>query len=653
MNIPDKINFNEFPKPTYEEWKEEAIKSLKGAPFEKKLMTDTYEEIILKPIYNLIDSQNFVKDFVNFPGFEPYLRGNSATGYIKNKWEIAQIIPYYAPQMFNDALINDLQSGQDAINIFVNRNEYQQFSDESVDCGLKLNNLVAFQQAFEGVDLTKYPIYFNSGDFFFEFALLFDSYISTKIYNKNKIFGNLGADILGEVLVNGGSAKPISQLYNLLAKVIKQFNEEYSNFGIITINGSLFHNAGASAVQELAFTFTYAIETINQLLERGLNINEIIKTIRFSFSVSSNFFMEIAKLRAARFIWAKIIKEYDADQQNFNMQIHCATSLRNKTIFDPWVNILRGTVETLAAVLGNANSIEVSNFDFAYGIVNEFSRRIARNTQLVLLYEAHLLDTIDPVAGSYFVDELTSEIIQKTWDQIQTIEKDGGFLNNITNGNVQTELNFIAGIQKQHYKTRKQVLIGTNKYAYVEEAPPKKDIGYHFSNGKNTMYKQKAFLIPPLQLVRFAADFEKLRNKALKFKSEHGDFPNVLLFNFGDLNEWKPRNDFANDFIGIGGFKITNSPIFTNLQEANQYFLSEAGNNPSNIIAICSSDAKYETIVPELVPLIKKKNPSSFIILAGFPEDKVDEYKNLGIDEFIHLKSNVHETLKRIQDSCL
>lgn len=648
MQLPKKITFEEFPKPSYEEWKEQAIASLKGAPFEKKLFTETFEEILLKPIYNQIDSIDFHEKFDSLPGFAPYLRGNNILGFSHRKWDIAQVIPYFCPTDFNEALINDLESGQNSINIHLNRNEFHQFEPVSVDCGLVLKNLDSFKKSFKNIDLTVYPIYFNSGDFFAEFAEVFDNYITSMNYDKSKILGNLGSDPLGEALVNGGSHISIEDIFDNLEKVITKFDIEYPNFGIITIQGSIFHNSGASATQELAYSLTYAIEIINQLLERNLTITQILPKIRFAFGVSSNFFTEIAKLKAARILWSKITEAFGASEELQKTKIHCSTSIRNKTQRDPWVNLLRNTIECLASILGNADSIEIGNFDFAYGSPSDFSRRISRNTQLVLLYEAHLIDTIDPVAGSYYLDSLTNEIISKTWEILQNVESSGGFLNYIQQGKLQDEINKIAEKQIKNYQFRKSILVGTNKYPLLNEKLPNDCTPYSFKKLDEIKLTKKAFEIKPLQIIRFASSFEKLRNIADNYKSKTGEFPKVILLNFGELNEWKPRNDFSSDFLQVGGFEIINSPVFNDISKAIE-FIKEINN--THLFTICSSDLKYEEIIPAVVPEMRKINPKNYIILAGYPENKVEEYKNYGVNQFIHIKSNIAETLELIQNN--
>jgi methylmalonyl-CoA mutase len=645
MELQKKLNFEEFPLPSYNDWKEEAIKSLKGGDFDKKLLTETFENIILKPIYNLSDlSENSLAEFN--PGEFPFSRGANSAGYKHKKWEIAQVIPYNSPADFNNALKADLNAGQNAINVHLNRNDHICYLENSVECGLHLRSLEDFEIALDGIDLTAFPIYYNSGDFFFEFADLFLEFINKKGFDKSKITGHLGVDFFGETLVNGGSAHSLEKHYKNLIQVFNTFSKELPNFGIININSSIFHNSGANAVQELAYGFAQAIELISNLTERGIDLNLLLSKIKFSLAVSSNFFMEIAKLRAARLIWSVITNEFGANAEQSKMKMHCSTSLRNKTKYDPWVNLLRNSIETLAAILGNANSIEVGNFDFAYGMPSDFSRRISRNTQLVLAHEAHLFDTIDPTAGSYYIENLNKEIIENTWKLIQDIESQSGFSSCIESGFIQNSISQQAEKQVKSYTSRRSTLLGTNKYPNLNEKQPNGNQEYSFKHRSQSELTKMEYIIPQLKIVRFSSLFEKLRNNAESYSIRNGESPQIILMNFGELNEWKPRNDFASDFLQVGGFELINSPVFKDAIEAIDY---KPDGPHSNIFAICSSDATYEELLPSLLPAIKEQVKNAYFILAGFPEGKIEEYKSLGINEFIHLKANLYDTLEKIQ----
>lgn len=641
MNIQEELNFDEFPIPSYEQWKDEAIKSLKGGDFEKKLFTKTIEDILLKPIYNLNDLENNILYNFQYPGIAPYNRGNNPLGYKANPWYIAQAIPYPDIKQFNTALRNDLVNGQNAINIKVgsNSNHHRQ-----IKYGIELNNIDDFANAFENIDLAKYPIYFSSEDFFYDLSKLFLEYLKFSNIDLAKVYGNLGADIYGKLLSSGNLQFPIQKYYGQIAEIIKQYRGLSSDFGVININGALFHNSGANAIQEIAYSFTTALEYLQNLQSFNLNIDEIAQTMRFSFGVGSNFFMEIAKLRAARIIWTKIIREFGGNEQSQKMFIHSQTSFRNKTKFNPWSNIIRNTTECLSAILGNSNSIEVGYFDFAYGYPSELSRRLARNTQLIFLYESHLIDTIDPVAGSYYLENLTNELCLLVWKEIQKIETSGGFMENIKNGNIQAEIKQTADNQIKDYHTRKLGIIGTNKYPLLNEKTPEDYMEFEY-NEENQSEQNNELNFEQLKALRFAEDFEKLRDNANTYKEKNGAYPSITLFNFGELSEYKPRNDFATEYLSIAGFEVKSSPGFQTSSDAMKYLLD----TQCNIIVICSTDENYKKFVPEFAQMVKKFKPLTYIILAGYPKEQIELYKQFGVDDFIYLNSDVYETLMRIQ----
>jgi len=641
MNIQEELNFNEFQFPSFEEWKQEAIKSLNGDDYEKRLFTNTIENIILKPIYNLNDLENNILYNFQYPGIAPYNRGNNPLGYKANPWYIAQAIPYPDIKQFNTALRNDLVNGQNAINIKVrgNSNHHRQ-----IKYGIELNNIDDFTNAFENIDLSNYPIYFSSEDFFYDLSKLFLEYLKFSNIDLAKVYGNLGADIYGKLLSSGNLQFPIQKYYGQIAEIIKQYRDLSSDFGVININGALFHNSGANAIQEIAYSFTTALEYLQNLQSFNLNIDEIAQTMRFSFGVGSNFFMEIAKLRAARIIWTKIIREFGGNEQSQKMFIHSQTSLRNKTKFNPWSNIIRNTTECLSAILGNSNSIEVGFFDFAYGYPSELSRRLARNTQLIFLYESHLIDTIDPVAGSYYLENLTNELCLLVWKEIQKIEASGGFMENIKNGNIQAEIKQTAANQIKDYHTRKLGIIGTNKYPLLNEKTPEDYMEFEY-NEENQSEQNNELNIEQLKALRFAEDFEKLRDNANAYKEKNGAYPSITLFNFGELSEYKSRNDFATEYLSIAGFEVKSSPGFQTSSDAMKYLLD----TPCNIIVICSTDENYKKFVPEFAQMVKKFKPLTYIILAGYPKEQIELYKQFGVDDFIYRNSDLYETLLRIQ----
>lgn len=646
MELNKNLNFNEFPIPTYEDWKDEATKSLKGASFEKKLFTQTFEDIILKPIYYAFDVENQYLEDNSFPGFSPFLRGNNYSGLKYKKWNIAQTIPYYEPLKLNKALINDLNNGQNSINIHINRNEYFQFDEDSAVCGTKMVTVDDIEDTFNKINIEKFPLYFSSGDFYGEFSDQFLEFLNRKSIKFDSLSGNLGADPFTEILINGGSKYTIQQLIDYLADVFRKF-QKVPNYGIITINGAAYHNAGANAIQELSYSFANAIELINSLVERGINLSEIINKIRFYFAVSSDFFMQIAKLRAARLIWAKIVKEYGLSSEYQKLNLHCSTSILNKTKYDPWVNILRSSIECFAAILGNADSIDVGNFDFAYGYPSDFSRRISRNIQLILQHEAHLLDTIDPVAGSYYLENITIELAKKVWSAFQQTQTEGGFLELIKNGKVQFEISKSFDKHDLTYQSRKQTLLGTNKYPLIREKKPTDCEPFIINSKEKNQLTSKAIEVQKLIIRRYASNYESLRINSENYYNKHNNYPTIILLNFGELNEWKPRNDFSTDFLQVGGFEIISSPVFLDKISAVEFLNNQQTNN---IVCICSSDIRYESLIPELIPLIKKNHPLTYCILAGYPEEKVEDYKSAGIDCFIHIKANVYETLKEIQN---
>ena len=425
---------------------------------------------------------------------------------------------------------------------------------------------------------------------------------------------------------------------------------------------------------------------VKQLLHRGLNIDDIAKNIHFNISIGIKFFVELAKIRAAKVIWAKIIKEFGGNEESQKMKIHAFTSKVYMTKFDPYVNILRGTTEGLAAVLAGVNSLHIGTFDEELGMPSDFSRRVARNIQNILRDEAHILDTIDPAGGSYYIETLTDKIITEVWNAFREIEKNGGISNALFTGKIQDDIAAVVAKRNENVAFRKDTILGTNKYPNLLETPvdsvinvKPEEVTKHFEEVKarkkdvetksiwsvkwderiakmieayengatiadvyGTKPRTNDIKCKPIPIYRTAALFEELRFAANDYKTKTGKAPQMYFECFGTLKQYKPRADFSTDFFAIAGFEITMGQGFITAKDA----ISNIEKIDAPIVVICSTDDIYPEVVPEYVAELKKKKPNIKIILAGLPKDYVDAFKQAGVDDFIHIKSNVYETLK-------
>ncbi|MGD9488894.1 MAG: methylmalonyl-CoA mutase family protein [Calditrichaceae bacterium] len=696
----------DFPIPTYDEWRLEVDKLLKGAPFDKIMLTDTYEDIRLKPLYlkNDVDWMT-VKD--HFPGFPPYDRAIESYGSVMNGWEIAQRLPYGLPERFNRSLIKDLKLGQTAVYLTPDKisvscldSDYGKSGKVGQD-GVALSTLEDIETALNGVDFKSTPIFieaYSSGMMMGVFlaSLLHKKGVSTKI-----LTGAIQTDPLGELAKNGILPVSMKMSYDEMARLTAWAIKNAPHLQTIGIHTSPYRHGGCSAVQELAFAVGTAVEYIRQMLEKNFTIDEIAPRIRFNFVQGSNFFMEIAKLRAARIVWNRIIQVLDGNDLSGKMHIHAETSSSNKTCHDPYVNILRNTTEAFAGIIGGIDSMHVGAFDELLREPDDFSRRIARNTQIILMEESHLDRIIDPAGGSYFIENLTKEMAEKSWKLFQEIEQLGGMQSALEKGFPQDQVKEIADRRLQNIAVRKDKIIGTNVYPdlneknmehkisdaqiiyderveYLNRYRTTGDVEKHILPLEKLVEIQKASSekvmdaaidavlasatigeirsalregddqlpeIIPVEPFRGAEMFEQLRKNMENYKKITGKVPKVFLANMGALSSYKAGSDFAAGFFETGGFRIMNRQGYQTSGEAAEMAL-ESG---AGVIVICSSDEKYPEFVPPLTKKIKTAAPGKIVVLAGYPKDQIDQYEQAGVDVFIHVRSNVYEILLDLQ----
>lgn len=669
--------FCEFDYPEYNDWKNEAINALKGAPFDKKMFIDTYEGITLEPIYkhNVYDKLN--SQLNNLPGFMPYLRANDYLGILaKGTWSIAQKIPYPLPQQFNNAIKNDLRNGQNAVFLNYNTNNIINHNKTNI------RNINDFKTAIDGIEFEKTPLLLNDENCPESAYFLIKSLINDGIYDKAKLSGIIFNDPIANFARTGKSLGAIASKVRNIAEAIRMMND--NNLRLFTADASVYHNGGSNAVQELAFSLSSAVYYIRELLKENIDINSIADKIAFVLPIGKNFFMEIAKIRAARILWAKIIDSFSGNAKSQKMYIHSETSLRETTKYDPWVNLLRATSETFSAIAGGVDSLTVTNFDAVWGLPNDFSRRTARNTQNVLKYESHLIDTIDPAGGSWYIESLTQQFAEMVWAKFQSIEKHEGMLAAIENSIIQNEVIQSYKERLNNLSIRKEVILGTNKYPNLQEKIIDNvftvneieldkysnslkfdaqlldkfntsdisftDISDYITKGLDlsiipAKLYDNSFTTTQIPLRRSSEIFEKLRENSDNYLMAYGNRPKVHLVCWGALKEYKPRADFASDFFQVGGFETHQVGGFKDFDDMAQSLIDFK----ESVFVFCSTDDRYEEFLGRISKLLKKVKPFSKLILAGYPKDKIEEYKEAGIDEFIHIKANIYNILSELQ----
>ncbi len=359
--------------------------------------------------------------------------------------------------------------------------------------------------------------------------------------------------------------------------------------------------------------------------------------MQFQFAIGSSYFMEIAKLRAARLLWSKMAEAWSAETALIHpMFIHSSTSAWNQTLYDPYVNMLRGTTASMSAVIGGTDSLTVRPHDAPFRPPAAFSSRIARNTQVLLKEESYLDKVIDPAAGSYYVEHITATLIEGAWELFLEVEERGGFHKSLVDGFIQDMVRESAESRLNNLATRRDVLVGTNQYPdFLEEMSAEiRDIPMPQKKPGGDRY-----IIEPLDLFRGSRDFENMR---LKTELHTGKKPLVFMLPLGNLAMRRARAIFACNFFACAGFQVIDHIGFGSPEEGAR----EAINAGADIVVLCSSDKEYKGLAGKVMPLLKDR---CIPVIAGFPKEDLEYLKQKGFEHFIQAGSNVLEDLKHFQ----
>lgn len=608
--------FAEFPPVSTQQWEDVINKDLKGADYDKKLVWRTIEGFNVKPYYRAEDLENLSYLNTN-PAEFPFTRGKQARS---NVWDIRQDIKVKDPAEANRIAVEAVKGGCNSLGI----------------CAKQVKNLEDMSALLAGIDLAKVKINFNCSADFVALLKLFVEYLDSKNIDKNTVCGSINFDMFKHALNHGDFCGGEEGEYALAKTLIEFADSNLPAFRVLTVNGNLFQNSGSSIVQELGFTLAAANELMANLTERGLAPEKVAKNMVFSFAIGSNYFMEMAKIRAARMLWSKIVEQYHpACDCAYKVFIHAASSVWNKSLYDAYVNMLRTTTETMSVAIAGADSISVAPFDLAFKEADDFSYRIARNQQILLKEESYLDKIADPAAGSYYIENLTDSIAQYAWNNFLAVEEKGGFAAAIRQGFVQDEIEKTATQRNNDIAMRKTVILGTNQYPNLNDD----------MNGKITKSKcccsckSAEGPIKPLRQYRGAEAFEELRLAT----ERSGKKPKVFMLTYGNVAMRRARSGFATNFFGVVGYEIIDNVGFATAQEGVEAALKAK----ADIVVLCSSDDEYAEIVADACNGLKGKVKS--IVLAGFPKEQVDAFKAAGIDEFIHVKTNAQECLTSFQ----
>lgn len=602
--------FEEFPPVSTEQWETVIQKDLKGADYNKKLVWKTAEGFQVRPYYRAEDLKSIPWTKVE-PDKFPYIRGNKTKG---NKWLICQHIQVNDYKTANEKALNAIKKGADAISFKLDYDKlYNDFELSGLLNGIDANN----------VELN---FYHNK----YHLPLL------EQLSRIPKIHGSLNYDPLTRYIRRGTwfiSEDTDMELAYILTKA------DIPDFHTIGINSHVFTNAGSTIVQEMAFSLAIGAEYLDKLTEKGMTADEIAPKMRFNIAVGQNYFMEMAKMRAYRLLWANIVKAYGAKEENAKMYIHAFNASINMSLYDPYVNMLRTTTGAMSAVLGGVDTFSVTPFDAPFEESTGFADRIARNQQLILKEEAHFDKVADPAAGSYYIENLTESLIKATWDLFLQIQDEGGYLEAVRKGIIQKTVKENAAKRFNNVATRREIILGTNQYPNFTETMKFNPESWVFE--ANNRREEKAE-VETIVTYRIAQQFEQLRYMTDVY-SRDNKRPVAWMLTYGNLAMLKARANFASNFLACAGFQVVDNVGFKTIEDG----IAAAKEVKPEIVVICSSDEEYGD--GNALKIYKALKDQMIVVLAGNPAGTVDVLKEAGMEYFIHVKSNVLETLQSFQ----
>ncbi len=609
--------FSEFPPTPKDKWIEKANVDLKGADFTKKLVWKTLEGVSIDPFYTSEDTDHleYLKGFQNLN----LNKTNPQTG--PRSWILYEKVRVGDEKAANKESQRAFHMGSNGVNFIFNESG-------SPDLGLLMKNI------YPNINPVKFTVQDNLGSVLKGYLEIIERNPDLEL---NDIMGGFDYDPLMHYTLNGnlneGGIEALANAFRL--------TKDTPDFKSLTVNGSHFHNSGANSAQEIALVINAAVEYIERLGSLGISLKEFLAGFEFSLAVGTNYFMEIAKIRALRVLFYNVLKAYKLeDFKPGDILIHSESSVWTKTLYDPYVNMLRNTTEAMSAILGGCNSLTISAFDDIFSQPTEFSKRISRNISNLLREESHFDKVSDPAAGSYYIEELTDKLVESALKVFQEIESEGGFVEAFEKGKIKEMIESSRNKQHDLITKRKEVFIGTNQYPNPSESIDPGEITI-----KNPRDQQDQKILTPS---RGALQFEKLRLATDRFSRKNGEEkrPKVFLSLIGENKVMrKARATFSTGFFGCAGFKVIESSPSPDLFKA----VHKAIESNAEIVVMCGADEDYLTSGVDYATAYKG-NSDGILLIAGNPEENRAALIEAGVLDFINLQTNLIESLRNFQN---
>ena len=695
-----------------EEWATRAEKELRGREL-KDLTWKTLEDIEVKPVYFEEDLEG-MSHLGTIPGFEPFTRGVKSTMYTGRPWTIRQYAGFSTAEESNAFYRKALAAGQQGVSVAFDLATHRGYDSDHPrvvgdvgKAGVAIDSVEDMKLLFDEIPLDKVSVSMTMNGAVIPILASFIVTGEEQGHDKSVLSGTIQNDILKEFMVRNTYIYPPEPSMRIISDIIEYTSNEMPKFNSISISGYHMQEAGANLVQELAYTLADGREYVRAAIEAGMDVDKFAGRLSFFFAIGMNFFMEAAKLRAARLLWHRIMTEFDAKSERSKMlRTHCQTSGVSLQEQDPYNNVIRTAYEAMAAALGGTQSLHTNALDEAIALPTEFSARIARNTQLILQEETGVTNVVDPLAGSYYVESLTNELAEKAWALITEVEEMGGMTKAVASGMPKLRIEESAARRQAKIDRGEEVIVGVNKYrlakedaidildvdnvavresqvkrlasirasrdeaactaalaeltrrskeggnlleAAVEAARVRASVG-EISMAMEEEFGRHRAEVKTLAGVYGAAyegdeGFAKIQASIEAFAEEEGRRPRLLVVKMGQDGHDRGAKVIATAFADIG-FDVDVGPLFQTPEEAAQ----DAIDNDVHVVGISSQAAGHKTLAPQLIEELKAKDAGDIIVICGgvIPQQDYDFLKNAGVKAIFGPGTNIPDAAEDI-----
>jgi len=698
-------------RPTPSDWQELATKELKGDP--SSLTWVTPEGIPVKPLYTADDLEG-LEAVGTLPGFEPFARGVRATMYSNRPWTIRQYAGFSTAEESNAFYRANLAAGQMGLSVAFDLATHRGYDSDHPrvvgdvgKAGVAIDSVEDMKVLFDGIPLGKMSVSMTMNGAVLPILAGYVVAAEEQGVDESLLNGTIQNDILKEFMVRNTYIYPPEPSMRIVADIIEYTAERMPKFNSISISGYHMQEAGATAVQELAFTIADGLEYARYAIDRGLDVDAFAGRLSFFFAIGMNFFMEVAKLRAARLLWSRVMTDLGAQKPGSKMlRTHCQTSGVSLTEQDPYNNVVRTTIEALAAVLGGTQSLHTNSFDEAIALPTDFSARIARNTQLIIAEESGVTHVVDPLGGSYYVEALTDSLADEAWKLIEEVEALGGMTKAVESGMPKLRIEEAAARKQAAIDRGEEVIVGVNKYRLAEEGRvevrdvdnasvresqlarlaalkanrdearcqaalqaledgargtgnllalsieatrARATIG-EISDAMERVFTRHRATIRSIAGVYGSAyegdeDFAQVQAAVDAFAAEAGRRPRILVAKLGQDGHDRGAKVIATAFADLG-FDVDVGPLFQTPEEAAR----DAIENDVHVVGVSSQAAGHKTLVPELIAQLRKQGGDDILVVVGgvIPAQDYDELREAGVAAIFGPGTNIPAAAREI-----